>query len=112
MQKNITIRTRHFDESILKKVSGHPLLTMEQELELVNRTKAGDEKALEELCNANSRFVVAVALQFLDRGKTLDELIEIGNKGLELAAKRYKPQSGFKFMSYAIWWIRQCIIKA
>lgn len=87
-------------------------ITIEQELELTNRIKLGDEEALTELHNCNLRFVVSVAKQYQDRGKSLEELIEAGNKGLELAAKKFDPERGVKFIPYALWFVRESIRSA
>lgn len=110
MDKNITIRNRQSAESILNEVSNQPQLTIEQEVELANKIKQGDEGALQQLTTSNLRFVVSVAKRYQDRGLTLEELIQAGNKGLELAAKKFDPQHGFKFISYAVWYIRTSIL--
>lgn len=110
MSKNITPRDSQSLESILNDVTKLPLLTLEQELLLVNRIRQGDEEAVQELYNCNLRFVVSVAKQYLNKGLSLEELIKAGNKGLEIAARKFDPTKGFKFIAYAIWFIRQCII--
>lgn len=110
MSKNITARNSQSVESIINDLKKHPLLTLEQELELSNRIKEGDEDAVRELYNGNLRFVVSAAKQYLDKGLSLEELIQAGNKGLEIAARKYDASQGFKFISYAIWWIRQSIL--
>lgn len=110
MNNNITIRKSLSLEAVFKYAAEKPLLTNEQEVELASRIKQGDEQALKELYSCNLRFVVSVAKQYLDRGKTLEELIEAGNKGLEFAARKYDPQRGFKFISYAVWFIRSSIL--
>ena len=110
MSKNITPRDSQSLESILNDVTKLPLLTLEQELLLVNRIRQGDEEAVQELYNCNLRFVVSVAKQYLNKGLSLEELIKAGNKGLEMAARKFDPTRGFKFIAYAIWFIRQCII--
>ncbi|MBQ8467373.1 MAG: sigma-70 family RNA polymerase sigma factor [Prevotella sp.] len=112
MDMNSTNRNSQLEESIHKEVSNQPQLTTEQEIELANRIKKGDRDALLQLINGNSRFVVSVAKRYQDRGLTLEKLILAGNKGLELAAKKFDPQLGFKFISYAVWWIRQSILAA
>lgn len=84
-------------------------ITIEQETGLVNRIKQEDEQALCELCRCNLRFVASVAKQYQNRGKSLEELIETGNKGLELAARKFDPKRDFKFISYAAWFIRASI---
>lgn len=110
MKKNITIRKSQSVESFLEEVAEYPLLTIEQEVALANRIKQGDKEALTELYNCNLRFVVSVAKQYQDRGKSMEELIEAGNKGLELAARKFDPERGFKFISYAVWFIRASIV--
>lgn len=110
MNKNITIRKSQSVESFLEEVTEQPLLTIEQEVALANRIRQGDNEALTELYNCNLRFVVSVAKQYKDRGKSLEELIEVGNIGLELAARKFDPKRGFKFISYAVWFIRASIV--
>lgn len=110
MNNNITIRKSLSLEAVFKDAAKKPLLTNDQEVELASLVKQGDEQALKELYSCNLRFVVSVAKQYLDRGKTLEELIEVGNKGLELAARTFNPQQGFKFISYAVWFIRASIL--
>lgn len=108
--KNIIIRKSQSVDSLLKEASKHPLLTIEESVMLAKRVQKGDGDAMKRLYEANLRFVVSVAKQYLDRGKTLEELIETGNKGLELAAKKFDPQRGFKFIAYAVWFIRASIL--
>ena len=110
MKKKITNRVSLPVESLLKEATEQPLLTVEQEVELANRIKQGDDEALMDLYNCNLRFVVSVAKQYQDRGKSMEELIEVGNKGLELASKKFDPQRGFKFIAYAVWFIRASIL--
>lgn len=110
MNKNITIRNSQSVESLLKEAAKQPLLILEQEVELAHRIKEGDKEALAKLITSNLRFVVSVAKQYQNRGKSLEELIEAGNKGLELAAKKFDPQRGFKFIAYGVWFIRANII--
>ena len=110
MIKNIEIRKSLSVDSFLKDASVHPLLTMEEELMLCKRIKEGDKDAVKRLYDANLRFVVSVAKQYQNRGKSMEELIEAGNKGLELAAKKFDPQRGFKFIAYAVWFIRASIL--
>ena len=110
MNENITISNNQSAESLLKKASNHPLLTAEQEVELAKRIKKGDERALQQLVNGNSRFVVSIARQYQYRGRSLEELIDVGKKGLELAAWKFEPERGFKFITYAVWWIRASIL--
>lgn len=106
MNKNITIRKSQSVDSFLQDASKHPLLTIEEEVMLAKRVQQGDEDAMKRLYEANLRFVVSVAKQYQNRGKSMEELIEAGNKGLELAARRFDPQRGFKFIAYAVWFIR------
>lgn len=110
MNKKITNRVSQSVDSLLKEASKHPLLTIEESVMLAKRVQKGDGDAMKRLYEANLRFVVSVAKQYLDRGKTLEELIEAGNKGLEFAARKYDPQRGFKFISYAVWFIRSSIL--
>lgn len=110
MNKNITIRKSQSVDSFLQDVSKHPLLTIEEEVMLAKRVQQGDEDAMKRLYEANLRFVVSVAKQYQNRGKSMEELIEAGNKGLELAARRFDPQRGFKFIAYAVWFIRASIL--
>ena len=106
MNKNITNRVSQPAKSFIKEASVYPLLTVEQENELVEHIKQGDEEAFLDLYNCNLRFVVSLAKQYQNRGKSMEELIGAGNKGLELAARRFDPQRGFKFIAYAVWFIR------
>lgn len=110
MNKNITNFVSQPVESFIKEASVYPLLTVEQENELVERIKQGDEEAILDLYDCNLRFVVSVAKQYQNRGKSMEALIEAGNKGLELAAKKFNPQRGFKFIAYAVWFIRASIL--
>ena len=89
-----------------------PLLTADEEAELARRIKNGDDDALEKLTNANLRFVVSVAKQYQNQGITLSDLINEGNLGLIKAAHRFDETKGFKFISFAVWWIRQAILQA
>ncbi|NPB05980.1 MAG: RNA polymerase sigma factor RpoD/SigA [Aquificae bacterium] len=95
----------------LKKISKIPLLTPEEEKELARRAKQGDEEALKKLVESNLRFVVSVAKQYIGYGLPFSELIAAGNLGLLEAAKRFDPDRGVKFISYAVWWIRQAIMQ-
>lgn len=110
MNKNITNRISQSLDSYLVEVNKHPLQTVEEQTELDHRIKEGDEEALAKLITGNLRFVVSVAKQYQNRGKSMEELIEVGNKGLELAAKKFDPQRGFKFVAYAVWFIRASIL--
>ncbi|MFN7064998.1 MAG: RNA polymerase sigma factor RpoD/SigA [Aquificaceae bacterium] len=96
----------------LKKVAKIPLLTPEEEKEIARRAKAGDQSAFRRLVESNLRFVISVAKQYLGYGLPLSELIAAGNYGLIEAAKRFDPDRGVKFISYAVWWIRQAIMQA
>ncbi|ADC90129.1 putative RNA polymerase, sigma 70 family subunit [Thermocrinis albus DSM 14484] len=96
----------------LKKVSKIPLLTPEEEKELARRAKEGDTEALRKLVESNLRFVISIAKQYQGYGLPLSELIAAGNYGLVEAAKRFDPDRGVKFISYAVWWIRQAIMQA
>lgn len=110
MNKDITIRKNPSDVQILREASEQPLLTIEEEIELANRIKRGDEEALRKLITCNMRYVVSIAKQYQDRGLSLEELIEAGNKGLEQAAKKFNPEHGFKFIAYAVWFIKASIL--
>ena len=110
MDENTTISNNQSAEAHLNEVYSHPLLTVEQEIELVKRIKKGYQKALQQLVNSNLRFVMSIARQYQNRGRSLEELIEAGKKGLELAARKFEPECGFKFISYTVWWIRASIL--
>lgn len=96
----------------LKKVAKIPLLTPEEEKEIARRAKEGDQEAFRKLVESNLRFVINIAKQYLGYGLPLSELIAAGNHGLIEAAKRFDPDRGVKFISYAVWWIRQAIMQA
>lgn len=110
MNKKITNRISQPLDSYLVEVNKHPLQTVEEQTELAHRIKGGDDEALAQLIAGNLRFVVSVAKQYQNRGKSMEELIEAGNKGLELAAKKFDPQRGFKFIAYTVWFIRASIL--
>ncbi len=110
--KQVTNRGTKSLDKYLQDISKIPLITAEEEVELSKRIKEGDEIALEKLVNANLRFVVSVAKQYNNQGLKLPDLINEGNLGLVKAAKRFDETRGFKFISYAVWWIRQCILQA
>lgn len=96
----------------LKEIGEAPLLSREEEAELAKRIRQGDRKAFEKLVKANLRFVVSVAKQYQHQGVSLEDLINEGNLGLIKAAKRFDETRGFKFISYAVWWVRQAILQA
>jgi RNA polymerase primary sigma factor len=110
--KQITTRAGKSMEIYLKDVSRENMVTPEEEVELSRRIHEGDEEALRRLINGNLRFVISVAKQYQHTGIPLEDLINEGNIGLITAAKRFDATRGFKFISYAVWWIRQSILKA
>ena len=95
-----------------KDVSKQPMISPEEEIRLTKEIKKGNDKAVQELVNANLRFVISVAKQYQNKGLTLVDLIQEGNIGLIEAAKKFDETRGFRFISYAVWWIRQSIMKA
>ncbi len=110
--KSITNRESQSLEKYLQEIGKVELITPEEEVSLAIRIKNGDESALEKLTKANLRFVVSVAKQYQNQGLTLPDLINEGNLGLIKAAQRFDETRGFKFISYAVWWIRQSILQA
>ncbi|MBT3173838.1 MAG: sigma-70 family RNA polymerase sigma factor [Lentimicrobiaceae bacterium] len=110
--KSITNRNSASLDKYLQDISREELITAEQEVELARRIKAGDKKALERLTKANLRFVVSVSKQYQNQGLSLPDMINEGNLGLIKAAQKFDETRGFKFISYAVWWIRQSILQA
>ena len=110
--KQVTNRETASLDKYLQEIGKVDLITADEEVELAQRIKAGDQLALEQLTKANLRFVVSVAKQYQNQGLTLPDLINEGNLGLIKAAQRFDETRGFKFISYAVWWIRQSILQA
>lgn len=110
--KSITNRESASLDKYLQEIGREDLITVEEEVELAQAIKKGDRKALEKLTKANLRFVVSVAKQYQNQGLSLPDLINEGNLGLIKAAKKFDETRGFKFISYAVWWIRQSILQA
>ena len=110
--KQVTNRETASLDKYLQEIGKVELITAQEEVELAQRIKAGDQRALEKLTKANLRFVVSVAKQYQNQGLTLPDLINEGNLGLIKAAQRFDETRGFKFISYAVWWIRQSILQA
>lgn len=112
IEKTITVRDESGVEAYLLSIKKHPLISALEEVVLAEKIKQGDEKALEKLVNANLRFVVSVAKQYQNQGLKLNDLINEGNVGLVKCAPKFDHTKGFKFISYAVWWIRQSIMQA
>lgn len=112
ISKSITNRESQSIEKYLQEIGKVDLITAEEEVELAKRIKKGDQEALEKLVKANLRFVVSVAKQYQNNSLSLNDLINEGNVGLVKAAQKFDETKGFKFISYAVWWIRQSIMQA
>ena len=110
--KSITNRESASLDKYLQEIGREELVTPDEEVELAQRIRKGDQEALEKLTRANLRFVVSVAKQYQNQGLSLPELINEGNLGLIKAAEKFDETRGFKFISYAVWWIRQSILQA
>lgn len=110
--QQITKRDNDSLERYLSEIARLEMITAEQEVELTRKIRQGDDEALDKMTKANLRFVVSVAKQYQNQGLTLSDLINEGNIGLIKAAKRFDESKGFKFISYAVWWIRQSILQA
>ena len=110
--KSITNRESASLDKYLQEIGREELVTPEEEVELAQRIRKGDQEALEKLTRANLRFVVSVAKQYQNKGLSLPDLINEGNLGLIKAAEKFDETRGFKFISYAVWWIRQSILQA
>lgn len=110
--KSITNRESASLDKYLQEIGREDLITVEEEVELAQRIRKGDHEALEKLTRANLRFVVSVAKQYQNQGLSLPDLINEGNLGLIKAAEKFDETRGFKFISYAVWWIRQSILQA
>ncbi len=110
--KNITKRGSVSLDMFLQEIGREDLITVEEEVELASRIRKGDRRAMDKLIKANLRFVVSVAKQYQNQGLSLPDLINEGNMGLIKAAEKFDETRGFKFISYAVWWIRQSILQA
>lgn len=109
---SITVRDWHSLDLYLQEIGREELISVDEEVELSRRIREGDERALDKLVRANLRFVVSVAKQYQNQGIPLPDLIDEGNIGLIKAARKFDETRGFKFISYAVWWIRQSILQA
>lgn len=112
ISKSITNRDTASLDRYLSDIGKEQMVTADEEVQLAQRIRIGDQAALEKLCKANLRFVVSVAKQYQNQGLSLPDLINEGNVGLIKAARRFDETRGFKFISYAVWWIRQSILQA
>jgi RNA polymerase primary sigma factor len=112
ISKSITNRETASLDRYLSDIAREELISADEEVQLAQRIRNGDQAALEKLCKANLRFVVSVAKQYQNQGLSLPDLINEGNVGLIKAARRFDETRGFKFISYAVWWIRQSILQA
>ena len=112
INRSITNRNSAALDKYLVEIGREELITVEEEVELAQKIRQGDAKALERLTRANLRFVVSVAKQYQNQGLTLPDLVNEGNLGLIKAAQKFDETRGFKFISYAVWWIRQSILQA
>ena len=112
ISKSITNRENNSLDKYLQEIGHEDMISVEEEVELGQRIKKGDKEALEKLTKANLRFVVSVAKQYQNQGLSLPDLINEGNLGLIKAAEKFDETRGFKFISYAVWWIRQSILQA
>src|SRR5574343_1433744 len=110
--KQVTNRETASLDKYLQEIGKVDIITADEEVELAQRIKAGDQRALEKLTKDNLRFVVSVAKQYQNQGLTLPDLINEGNLGLLKAAQKFDETRGFKFISYAVWWIRQAILQS
>jgi RNA polymerase primary sigma factor len=112
MTRSSESRANQSIDKYLQEIGEVPLLTLDEEIKLAQRIKEGDQRALDKLTRANLRFVVSIAKQYQNKGLSLGDLINEGNLGLIKAATRFDETRGFKFISYAVWWIRQGILQA
>ena len=110
--KSITNRESASLDKYLQEIGREELISVDEEVELAQKIRQGDKRALEKLTRANLRFVVSVAKQYQNQGLSLPDLINEGNLGLIKAAQKFDETRGFKFISYAVWWIRQSILQA